>query len=127
VLLAVLSTAIAIAGAALAVVMYKTKPLISPESLRNVSGPIYTLLLRKYYVDELYENIVVRKVYYQGIAQTSDWFDRNIIDRIADLTGWIGAHFGVIIRQFQNGQTQMYATVTSIGLIIIMIIYMFGN
>ena len=118
---------IAIAGAALAILMYKTKPLVSPESLGNLLSPLHTLLLRKYYIDELYENLVVGKVYYQGIAQISDWFDKNIIDRIADLTGWIGAHFGVVIRQFQNGQTQMYATVTSIGLIIIMIIYMFGN
>ena len=126
-ILAVLSTVIAIAGAALAILMYKTKPLVSPESLGNLLSPLHTLLLRKYYIDELYENLVVGKVYYQGIAQISDWFDKNIIDRIADLTGWIGAHFGVVIRQFQNGQTQMYATVTSIGLIIIMIIYMFGN
>ena len=127
VILAVLSTVIAIAGAVLAILMYKTKPLISPETLGNLLSPLHTLLLRKYYIDELYENLVVEKVYYQGIAQISEWFDNNIIDRIADMTGWIGANFGVVIRQFQNGQTQMYATVTSIGLIIIMIIYMFGN
>jgi NADH-quinone oxidoreductase subunit L len=125
--LAVLSSIIAIAGAALAIVMYKAKPLVSPKSVGNLFSPIYTLLLRKYYIDELYEDLVVGKVYYQGIAQISDWFDRNIVDRIAELIGWIGAHFGVLLRQFQNGQTQMYATATSIGLIIIMLIYMFGN
>jgi len=125
--LATLATVVAFTGIFLAVIMYKTKPLVSPKTLGNIFGPIHTLLLRKYYLDELYENQVVMKIYYRGIAQVCDWFDKNIVDRTAVLTGWIGAHFGVVIRQFQNGQIQMYATVTSIGVIIIMAIYMFGT
>jgi len=32
-----------------------------------------------------------------------------------------------LIRQFQNGQMQMYATVTSIGIIVITAIFIFGD
>ena len=125
--LAAVSTLVAVAGIVLAIAMYKPKPLISPESIGNALKPIHTLLYRKYYFDELYEGIFVRQIYYRGLALASDWTDRNIVDRAVNIVGWTGANFGGLIRQFQNGQMQMYATVTSIGIIVITAIFIFGD
>ena len=125
--LAAVSSLVALSGIALAIAMYKPKPLISPESIGKTLRPVHTLLYRKYYFDELYEGIFVRQIYYRGLALASDWTDKNIVDRAVNIVGWTGANFGGLIRQFQNGQMQMYATVTSIGIIVIAAIFIFGD
>ena len=125
-LLAIVSLSIALLGILLAWAMYKRNPYLAPSTLGRVSSPIYTLLLNKYYFDEAYERFITGKIYYRGIAQISDWIDRNIVDRIVNIVGWLGANFGSLIRELQTGQTQMYATVTSVGIIIIAAIYIFG-
>ena len=125
-LLAIISLSIALLGILLAWAMYKRNPYLAPSTLGRVSGPIYTLLLNKYYFDEAYERFITGKIYYRGIAQISDWIDRNIVDRVVNIVGWLGANFGSLIRELQTGQTQMYATVTSVGIIIIAAIYIFG-
>ena len=125
-LLAIISLSIALLGILLAWAMYKQNPYLAPSTLGRVSGPIYTLLLNKYYFDEAYEQFITGKIYYRGIARVSDWIDRNIVDRIVNIVGWLGANFGSLIRELQTGQTQMYATVTSVGIIIIAAIYLFG-
>ena len=125
--LAAFSSLVALSGIALAIAMYKPKPLISPESIGKTLRPVHTLLYRKYYFDELYEGIFVRQIYYRGLALASDWTDKNIVDRAVNIVGWTGANFGGLIRQFQNGQMQMYATVTSIGIIVIAAIFIFGD
>ena len=61
------------------------------------------------------------------MALASDWTDKNIVDRAVNIVGWTCANFGVLIRKFQNGQMQMYATVTSIGIIVIAAIFIFGD
>ena len=107
--------------------MYKPNPGISPQSVGNIFQPIHNVLYRKYYVDELYEDLLVRKLYYGWIARILDWTDKNIVDRTASIIGWIGANTGTLLRQFQNGQTQTYATVSSIGIIVIIVVYLLRN
>ena len=107
--------------------MYKPNPLISPQSVGSAFKPMYILFHRKYFFDEFYEGILVKRLYYSGIAFLSDWLDRNIVDRTVNILGWVGANFGGLLRQLQTGQMQMYATVTSIGIIVIAAIFIFGK
>ena len=125
--LALISSLIGLSGIILAYFMYKPNPGISPQSVGNIFQPIHNVLYRKYYVDELYEDLLVRKLYYGWIARILDWTDRNIVDRTASIIGWIGANTGTLLRQFQNGQTQTYATVSSIGIIVIIVVYLLRN
>jgi NADH-quinone oxidoreductase subunit L len=125
-ILAIISSLIALLGILLAWAMYKRNPYLSPATMGRVAGPIYTLFLNKYYVDEVYEKFITGRIYYNGIALISDWIDRNIVDRTVNIIGWLGANFGSLIRELQTGQTQMYATVTSVGIIIIAAVYIFG-
>ena len=125
--LALVSSFIGLSGIILAYFMYKPNPGISPQALKGRLKPIHTVLYRKYYIDELYEDLIVRKIYYLWFAQILDWIDRNIVDRIANIIGWIGANIGIVLRQLQNGQTQTYATVSSIGIIVIVVVYLLRN
>jgi len=101
------STVLALAGVLLAYLMY-VKVVTSPASVSRRFRRIHTLLLRKYYFDELYEDVLVRQLFYGKLAGAADWFDRNWIDSInGKLAAWVG-RLGSDLRQVQSGQVQTY-------------------
>lgn len=124
--LAIFSSLIAISGIALAFCLYKPNPYLSFKYLDKLHV-IHRVLINKYYIDELYEGILVKKIYYGHIAGILNWFDKYIIDTFVVIFGWISINIGTLLRQFHNGQTQTYATVTSLGIIVILIMFIFGN
>ena len=119
-----LSTLVALLGIGLAYLMYISRS-ISPESMGRAFRPIHTLLYRKYFMDELYEDVIVRGVFYKGIAYALDWFDKSVVDKIANFCGWLGANTGAAIRQVQTGQLQAYGMGISVGILIIFAIFLF--
>ena len=81
--------------------------------------PAYRLICRKYYVEELYEDQLVRRGFYRYIADGVRWFDEHWIDNAnVHLYTWISriGKSGVLV---QNGQTQTYAVGMVIGVVAI--------
>ena len=124
VLIAAVSTVVALAGIGLAYLMYISRA-VSPEGMGRAFRPIHTLLYRKYFMDELYENVFVRHVFYNGICYALDWVDTSVVDKIANFCGWLGANTGTAIRQVQTGQLQAYGMGISVGILIIFAIFLF--
>ena len=122
VVLAIVSTVVAVAGIFLAYMMYYRQAW-SAEAVGRRFSSVYTLLSSKYYFDEFYEDVLVRSFFYGGVARILDWVDKNIVDRIANIIGWLGANVGSMLRQFQTGQIQQYAAAISIGVTIILGLY----
>ena len=121
--LAIVSSVVAVAGIFVAYMMYYRQTW-SAEAVGRSFRPVYTLLSRKYYFDELYEDLLVRRFFYGGVARVLDWGDKNIVDRIANMIGWLGANVGSMLRQFQTGQIQQYAAAISIGVTVILGLYL---
>jgi NADH-quinone oxidoreductase subunit L len=121
--LAIIAMTVSISGIALAFLMYQTKA-ISAEQLGARFKPVYTLLIRKYYFDELYEDVIVRRFFYGGVARTLDWIDKSIIDRTGNIIGWLGANVGTALRQVQTGQLQEYGAAISVGILTIVGLYL---
>ena len=48
-------------------------------------GVVYRLVLNKYYVDEIYDAVVVQP--YLALTRAAAWFDANIIDGIVNFAG----------------------------------------
>ena len=94
-----------------------------PEPLAR-SGPIYTVLSRKYFIDELYEGLIVRRLFYRFFAGLTDWFDRSIVDGIVDLTAWVTRQVGRLVGQMQTGQVQFYGAVIVLGAVLILVGYL---
>jgi len=132
--LAIISSLIAIAGILLATLMY-TKilartgniSLINPNIFSKNFRPVYILLSKKYYFDELYETIIAKNLFYKSIAKFLDAFDQLVVDKIANSIGWVGKNSGVLLKELHNGQMQMYASITSIGILLITFILVFGK
>ena len=113
-----ISSLLALSGIAIASAMY-IKSSISPSSIGARFRPLYNLMFRKYYFDELYENLIVSKGFYKYLADALRWFDEHWIDNAnIHLSNWVSriGKSGVLI---QNGQTQTYAVGMVIGVIAI--------
>ena len=121
--LTVVATLIAVSGIALAYLMYKSKT-ISPDRLAASVRPVHTLVYRKYFIDELYEDVITRRLFYGGVARGLDWIDKSVVDRTANLIGWLGANIGTPLGQLQTGQLQEYGAVISIGILTMLGLYL---
>jgi len=112
------STVLALAGVGLAYLMY-LRGSISPASVGARLQPIYRLIFRKYYVDELYEDQLVRRGFYRYLTNGVRWFDEHWIDNAnVHLYTWV-SRIGKSGALVQNGQTQTYAVGMVIGVIVI--------
>ena len=111
------SLALAAAGIGLAYAIYQAK-VVSSESLQNIWGPVHTLVARKYYMDELYENVIVRDLLYRNVCRILQWVDTNIIDFAVNGSGQLSRWAGDRLRWVQSGSVQAYGTVGFAGLIV---------
>ena len=122
--IAVISNAVAVAGIGLAVLTYAwPRPFITSEPLSR-GGPLHTLLAQRYYMDDLYEGVIVGRVFYRAVAAITDWVDRNIVDGIVGMVGWISRNIGSLLALAQNGQVQTYPLIAAAGGLVIIVLYL---
>jgi NADH-quinone oxidoreductase subunit L len=141
--------ALVIAGAGiwLAYQFYRTKR-IAPELVASKMPRVYELLSHKYYVDEIYDALIVNRV--KDLSTLFGLFDGKVIDGIGvDGAGWLarfgstlsmwwdkwvidgllnfGAKFMQLlsypIRLLQTGMFSSYAMVILIGLVVLLAYY----
>jgi NADH-quinone oxidoreductase subunit L len=125
--LPVIALAVALLGILAAYAIY-IKKWLSAESLGKVFGPFYTLVYRKYFFDELYENIIVKFLLLKGLFRGFQLFDSRGIDGAVDGVAGGVAGGGRAIRRAQTGQLQLYGLFIGIGIVIIAVcVYFFGG
>ena len=59
------------------------------------------------------------------MAGSLDWFDKNIINRVGDIVGFLGRNVGKVVSLSENGQIQTYGAAISLGIIVIMVSFLF--
>ena len=117
-LLMILSIAVILVGILIAYRFYISHPHL-PRKLTEKYKGAYSVLLNKYYVDELYARIFVNP-----LLDLALWcwrfFDAKVIDGAANgsafLAGWISA----VIRKFQTGYVRNYALCLVFGVVILL-------
>jgi NADH-quinone oxidoreductase subunit L len=134
------SVIVALGGLFLGWWVYGRKPLAAgqPDPLSIWLGPIFTLLQRKYYMDELYDYVFVRPAQWlaeqfaylfvdktlidgvlHGIGNFAVWlggafrnyFDNPVVNGFGDLVGESVKAFGRSFRIIQTGRVQNYLLV----------------
>jgi NADH-quinone oxidoreductase subunit L len=121
---ALASTAAALVGIALAMLLYQRRGDEAARDPLERAGPAHRLLARRYYVDDLYEDILVRRVFYRLVAGTLDWVDRFLVDGLVNLVGWSVRGVGRGTALLQNGQVQWYGVVIAMGFLLILAGYL---
>jgi len=142
------SIAAAVAGVACAWLIY-VRQAISATALRLSAGAGYRLLAHKYYIDELYQKVIV------GTVRTGSkllWsFDHYVIDGLfVNGTGWVTTRLawikyrfvdafmidsvgvggvawvvergGSVLRVMQSGVVQHYVLMMTVGVTVVLII-----
>jgi len=113
-------------GILLAYAMYSAKWL-SPERIGSIFKPLYTLFYRKYWFDELYENIIVKVALLKGLFAGLQQIDTYGVDGAVNGVANGAIAGGRAIRRAQTGQLQLYGLFMGIGVLaIILVLYLFG-
>jgi NADH-quinone oxidoreductase subunit L len=100
---------------------------IKAETLGSFFGPLYRLVYRKYFFDELYENIIVKLALVKGLFTGFQLFDSRGVDGAVNGVADVIVSGGQAIRRAQTGQLQLYGLFIGIGVAIITIcVYIFG-
>ena len=128
--MALVSTVVALVGIGLASRLYGRIPSEAGdlgEPLER-AGRLHGLLTNKYYLDYLYEDLVVRRWFYQGLVAITDWIDRTLVDGFVDLLGGTFRNSGRLVTTLQTGQVQFYGTFLIFGALVILVAYLiFGT
>ena len=143
-----LSVGLAAAAIALAYRFYVQKPEI-PESIRKSCGPLYTAMLNKWYVDEIYDSLFVnglckgggivlgrfdRTVVDGGVngaswltrftSTVSMWLDTWVVDGAVRFSSFVVKLSSYPVRIMQTGSLQSYALMMVLGVVVIFGYYM---
>ncbi|MDP2731144.1 MAG: NADH-quinone oxidoreductase subunit L [Dehalococcoidales bacterium] len=139
-----ISLLLAGAGILLAYAMYSAS-WVSAEAMGKRFAPLYQLFYHKYWIDELYENLIVRKVLLNGLFALSHFidskiidggvntllvqryivrdffkylstFDRRVVDGLVDLSGKITLVTGSVTRKVLTGKLQFYGLFIGLGM-----------
>ncbi|MGH2523320.1 MAG: proton-conducting transporter membrane subunit, partial [Anaerolineales bacterium] len=145
-----LSTVVALAGLGLGYALYRNRPATAEERdpIQGIIGPVFTWLRNKWYVDELYDLIILRP--YNRLAQFSadvidwrfwhDWFhdrllaglfntfsriladgvDLGGIDAVANGLADLSKGIAASFRRIQTGYVRSYALAVFLGVVVVL-------
>jgi NADH-quinone oxidoreductase subunit L len=115
----VVSSAIGLLGIYLGWLVF-VKGTISRDAVSSRAPRLVRLLENKYYIDELYENVIVKGL--RGLGLLLNAIDDYIVDGIVKLAGGAAVLLGRGGTRLQNGQVQTYGAITAIGLVILIVL-----
>jgi NADH-quinone oxidoreductase subunit L len=88
--------------------MYRARPGSADQLARSMSGP-YNLLVNKYWVDELYQAVIVKPLLLTSRFVLNYVVDVAILGGAAWLLGAIASFSGAILQRWQSGNLRSYA------------------
>ncbi|AMR05320.1 MULTISPECIES: NADH-quinone oxidoreductase subunit L [Bacillus] len=118
----IVATLVSFAGIALAYFIYGKKS-ISRDWAGGTETSLYNLLKEKYYVDELYNMTVISIT--KGITHVLRLFEVYVVEGIAVLIGSVVKGTSNLGSKLQNGNVQVYGTVTAVSLAVLVIILLY--
>jgi NADH-quinone oxidoreductase subunit L len=123
--LAIVSTLTALMGWLTAHVMYHAKPALPAKFAAQIHG-LYTLVLNKYWVDEIYGALIVTPLLLVSRYLLKGLIDSGIIGGATYGSGYTAQGFGAIVQRVQSGNIRSYAGWLALGAAVVLICTYFG-
>jgi NADH-quinone oxidoreductase subunit L len=117
--LMIVSVAAGLIGILIAYVMYVAKPGMADSLAGGLKG-LYTLVYNKYFVDEIYDNAVVKPVVGGSRVLLWKFADAGVIDGIANGIGYRSRDLGGMLRRLQSGNIRSYAAWVLLGSVVLL-------
>ena len=124
--IALVSTAVPLAGVVLAFLIYQLKA-VSSASLARLFRPLHTLLDNRYYFDALYERLIVGTVFYRLAGDVLVAIDRYLVDGAVNGLGKTMRQAGASLSRLQTGQFQTYGAFGFAGLLLTFVVVLVLN
>jgi NADH-quinone oxidoreductase subunit L len=105
---------VGIVGLILAWWFYIKSPEIPKKLAQSLSGP-YKLIYNKYYVDEIYNAVIIQPLLWISTNVLWHFVDEGVIDGTVNGTARVARETGSHVREIQSGNARSYATWVVIG------------
>ncbi len=120
-----LSTVLAIGAVLYARNLYQRHQLAGDDKVKGFFGGFYRTMARKFYVDEIYQAVIVSPFMALG-KQGLTWLDRNVIDGLVNGSGTVVSNVGEVFRRLQSGLVSNYLLVVTCGVVAMLGYLLFG-
>jgi len=100
------------------------KRMLDMSKIISSENPLYKLLLNRYYEPKIGADLIGVKLTHDVVAQSGEFIDRKIIDGLVIDTIISNTIFkiGGIIRKLQTGVVQNYASITILGVALLLVL-----
>jgi NADH-quinone oxidoreductase subunit L len=122
-MLMAISTGIALAGIGIAMFFWLRRPAAAAALERQFSG-VHRLLQNKYYLDEIYDAIVVQPIKQLSPGALWKGVDAGLIDGSVNGVGAGVQGLSTSLRRLQTGSVRMYAAALFFGAVLILAWYL---
>ena len=124
IVLMIVSSLIAVAGIAIAALMYLKRPELPDRLVARFPG-VHQFLLHKGYIDEVYDAALVQPI--RALSEGVLWkADTKVIDGAVNGVGQIVVETGGLVRQLQTGSMRAYALSVLLGVVFIVGFYLWS-
>jgi NADH-quinone oxidoreductase subunit L len=113
-----ISIILGVSGIGLAYAIYGKK-VLSAKAIGRKMGPIYRLLIHKYFFDDMYETYFLMRFLINGVFAATQWVDTHIVDGAVNGVATVSMAGGKLMRRLETGQLQVYGLAIFIGVLVI--------
>jgi NADH-quinone oxidoreductase subunit L len=121
----IISSLIALGGIGTAYFFFLSKPSASERVAQSAAG-LRTLLLNKYYVDEIYDAAIVQPIKHTSEEALWKRVDAQVIDGAINGTGWSIRGLSDVLRLLQSGSIRTYAASLLLGAVLVLGLYLWS-
>lgn len=118
------SIVIAVVSIALATYIYSGERQPVADAVQEKFSKLHRWAYKRFYMDEVYQYITHR-IIFAHVSKPIAWFDRHVVDGFFDFLAWGTNALGFRIRGLQSGAVQKYAYVFFIGILVLLLIFIF--
>jgi len=119
-----ISVLIGLAGIGLAWFMYRLRPEL-PAKAAKLSFAVHDLLYRKYYIDEIYDTLIINPLKWSSTHFLYKFVDVGIVDGFVNAVASLVDAMSRVLRRLQSGYYHHYAFGMAFGVVVIVGIFMF--
>ena len=124
-LFTVVSVVMALIGWFVADLLYRRKPGLADRLVERISG-FYALLVNKYWIDQIYNAVIVTPLLFASRYLLWGAFDRGLVNGGGSMAAGSVRGLGALVQRVQSGNIRSYAGWLAIGAAALLLITYFG-